>query len=115
MECSERLSYEQWQSLIEMLKGLPRFKVIVQSSPGDVMKFVYKITKESHPGSLEDSVTFIVTDAKVILDVQSPKDTLYRRFVEVLFEVPKIKIPLYINDNDGVVRAVVLWRLRNNV
>lgn len=115
MEYSEQLTYEQWQSLIDMLKGLPRFKVIVKSSPGDVMKYVYKITKESFPGSLEDSVTFIVTDDKVILDVQSPKDTLYRRFVEVLFEVPMIKIPLYINDNDGVVRAVVLWRLKNNI
>lgn len=115
MEYSEQLTYEQWQSLIDMLKGLPRFKVIVKSSPGDVMKYVYKITKESFPGSLEDSVTFIVTDDKVILDVQSPKDTLYRRFVEVLFEVPKIKIPLYINDKDGVTRAVVGWRLKNNI
>lgn len=115
MEYSERLSYYQWQSLIEMLKGLPRFKVIVQSSPGDVMKFVHKITKESLPDGIEDSVTFIVTDAKVILDVQSPRDTLYKRFVEVLFEDPMLKIPLYINDKDGIIRAVALWRLKNNI
>lgn len=115
MEYSEQLTYEQWNSLIDALRGLTNFRLVVRSSPSDDKKFVYKLAKGRSFDGPEDAINFVVTEDKVVMMVGSPKEQLFMNFVEMLFERPLNRLPLYINDKDEVVNRVVMWRLKNNI
>ena len=115
MDYSEQLSYDQWMSLITDLKELPNFKLRVKSSPLDDLKLVYVLSKGRSMWDPEDTITFVVTETTAGMNVQSPKDEMFKKFVEVLFQIPMNRLPLLINERDETIKTLASWRLRNGV
>ena len=114
---SNRLSYDEWVSLIEDLKEYPSFKLKVMSPKAEPLRLSYVLSLLSKDSWIEynNSIVFSLTEDRVAIDVKSYKCEQLDRFLECLFETPLRKIPLFINDKDPLIKIVSKWRLRKGI
>lgn len=117
MDYSDRLSYGQWLLLIEELKKLPNFQLKVRSSPGDDYRFVYALLSdiENSEWGYQDKISFTITDKKVHIELMTHKNEFFNKFFRILIEEPLNRMPLYINELNGSLKAIAIWRLKNSI
>lgn len=117
MDYSERLSYGQWMLLVEELKKLPNFKLKVRSSPGDDLRLVYALICDDGDSdwSYQNKISFTITDKKVHIELMAHKNDFFNKFFKILIEEPLNRMPLYINELNGSLKTIAMWRLKNNI
>lgn len=111
---SDRLTYTQWKSLIDELRTLTEFFLVSRSCKNE-LKLVYVLVRLSQFHSTEDAIHFTVTNDKVSMEVLTKKDSVFKNFVEVLFEKSLKEMPKYLNDRGRHLQIVARWRLKNNI
>jgi len=114
---SERLSYDEWVSLLEDLKESPFLKLKVKSAKDEPLRISYalKFNDEESVFDFNSTIVFSLTEDRVGIDVKSYKCERLDRFLECLFETPLKKVPLFINDKDTLIKIVSNWRLRKGI
>lgn len=114
---SDRLSYDEWISLIEDFKEYPSFKLKVKSPKDEPFRLSYalKFNDEESLFDFNSTIVFSMTEDRVGIDVKSYKCKRLDRFIECLFKTPLRKIPLLINDEDTLIKIVYNWRLRKGI
>lgn len=111
---SNRLTYTQWKSLLDELRTLSEFFLIGRSCKNE-LKLVYVLVRQNQFSIAEDAIHFTVTKDKVSMEVLTKKDSVFKNFVEVLFEKSLKEMPKYLNDTDVHLQLIARWRLKNNI
>ena len=114
IDYSNRLTYAQWKSLLNELRTLTEFFLIGRSCTNG-LKLVYVLVRQSQLHIAEDAIHFTVTKDKVSMEVLTKKDSVFKNFVEVLFEKSLKEMPKYLNDTDVHLQLIAIWRLKNNI
>ena len=116
---SDRLSYDEWISLIEDLKEYPSFKLKVKSPKDEPFRLSYALKfndgVEESLFDFDSTIVFSLTEDRVGIDVKSYKCRRLDGFIECLFETPLKRVPLFINDKDPLIKIVSNWRLRKGI
>jgi hypothetical protein len=105
---SERYTYEELITLIDLFKVVGEVKQLVKSHPGDILREVYYVKPTLKISITENGFNLesIPTDEH---DIKN--NTIRAERLKMIQETSLNNMPLYINDKNEIIRTIATWRL----